>query len=489
MSLSSKHSPITPHPFSLLAHDLQRGVAELGFTTPTPIQVNSIPPAISGQDILACAQTGSGKTAAFLLPIMHRILDVVQREKASGRPVQGKTRALVLSPTRELAAQICEHLVELARFTTLRGAAVFGGVGMSPQIFAFQSGVDILIATPGRLLDHFSQPYARLANLEYLVLDEADRMLDMGFLPDIRRVLSHLPKRPRQTMFFSATLPEPIVVLAHDMLTNPAAINIERPPMVAHGIEHLAFQVPEALKQNLLLEILRQHPVRSAIVFTRTKHRANRLAQFLDYHKVSCDCIHGNRSQSQRTKALQDFRTGETQILVATDIAARGIDVEALSHVINFDVPNLVDDYIHRAGRTARANLTGHAFTLVAPQESYDFMRIEKHISTRIKRVIVEGFNYSGKPTEALEVPLAQRIAAIRAKRSQDRARGRLPRLSPKRAVELPSPRRCPTLLADRQTLLHKRGLLSHEWYKEQMIRVPGQVRRAGDRNRVVVGP
>lgn len=418
-------SSSTPFTFQMLHPDLQRGVARLGFTTPSPIQISSIPGAMAGRDILACAQTGSGKTAAFVLPILHRLLTAMEAEKAQGKLSRPVTRALVLSPTRELAAQICEHLTDLAHFTPLRGAAVFGGVGMGPQENAFRNGVQILVATPGRLLDHFSQPqaYAQLSSLDYLVIDEADRMLDMGFLPDIRRVLAHLPKRPRQTMLFSATLPDPIINLVRDMLHNPVAINIERPPVVAHGIEHSAFPVPEHLKQHLLLELLKRHPVRTAIIFTRTKHRANRLSDFLSRHKVACDCIHGNRSQSQRTKALGDFKSGATKILVATDIAARGIDVEALTHVINFDVPHLVDDYIHRAGRTARANLTGQSFTLVAPSEIHDFRQIEKHISTQIKRQTLDGFDYQSRAAEALEIPLAQRIAQIRAKRSEDRAR------------------------------------------------------------------
>jgi len=409
--------------FSSLHVDLQRAIARMGFTTPTPIQTSSIPPALAGRDILACAQTGSGKTAAFLLPIMHRILKAEETAKTAGEKPHPVTRALILSPTRELAAQICHHLVELAHFTTLRGIAVFGGVGMTPQENAFRHGVDILVATPGRLLDHFSHPYGRLPNLEYLVLDEADRMLDMGFLPDIRRVLRHLPATPRQTLFFSATLPEPIVGLSRDMLRNPVAINIERPPTVAHGVEHKAFPVASSLKQNLLLGILQKHDIKNAIVFTRTKHRANRLSQFLARNNVASDCIHGNRSQLQRTKALHDFKTGATKILVATDIAARGIDIEALSHVINFDVPMLVDDYIHRVGRTARVNLTGQAFTLVSADESDEFRKIERHISTKIERVTLEGFDYQAKPQEALEIPIAQRIAAIRARNAENRAR------------------------------------------------------------------
>jgi ATP-dependent RNA helicase RhlE len=423
MPFNPTPNPCHTPPFCDLHPDLQRGIERLGFTTPTPIQISSVGPAAAGRDILACAETGSGKTAAFLLPIMHRLLTARDHDKAHNISFRATTRALILTPTRELAAQINEHLAELARFTTIRGAAIFGGVGMGPQEAAFRRGVDILIATPGRLLDHFTYSYGVLPDLQYLVLDEADRMLDMGFLPDIRRVMRHLPTTPRQTMLFSATLPEPIVTLSRDMLRNPCAINIERPPVVAHGIEHAAFPVPENLKQQLLLAILRQYEIKNAIVFTRTKHRANRLSQFLAKHQVPCDCIHGNRSQLQRTKALADFKAGSSKILVATDIAARGIDIEALSHVINFDVPHLAEDYIHRSGRTARASLTGLAFTLVSPAETADFRQIERHIKIRIKQTTLAEFDYQARSEEALEIPLAQRIAAIRAKKAEDRAR------------------------------------------------------------------
>ena len=338
--------------------DLLRGIESVGFEQPTPIQQDAIPPALAGQDVLACAMTGSGKTAAFLLPILHRLHD---------KP-RGTTRVLVLAPTRELAAQIVEHMQGLAQFTDIKGAAVFGGVAMGPQEKNFRKGVDILVATPGRLLDHFQNDYAKLDGLEILVLDEADRMLDMGFLPDVRRVLQHLP-RPEQTLFFSATLPQPIVELAGEMLREPARLNVERKSAPATGITQAVYPVSEDLKPYLLVELLRRGDIKNVLVFTRTKHRANRLAEFLDKQGVSCDRIHGNRSQAQRTDALGRFKNGTLQVLVATDIAARGIDVEALSHVINFDVPNIPEDYIHRVGRTARAGIVGDAFTFVADEE------------------------------------------------------------------------------------------------------------------------
>ena len=394
--------------------DLLRGIESVGFEQPTPIQQDAIPPALAGRDVLACAMTGSGKTAAFLLPILHRL-----KEKP-----RGTTRVLVLAPTRELAAQIVEHMTALAKFTDIKGAAVFGGVAMGPQEKAFRKGVDVLVATPGRLLDHFQNDYAKLEGLEILVLDEADRMLDMGFLPDVRRVLQHLP-RPEQTLFFSATLPPPIVELAGEMLREPARLNVERKSAPATGITQAVYPVQENLKPYLLVELLRRGDIKNVLVFTRTKHRANRLADFLEKHGVPCDRIHGNRSQVQRTDALSRFKSGDLQVLVATDIAARGIDVEALSHVINFDVPNIPEDYIHRVGRTARAEMVGDAFTFVSEEETAELQAIEREVGSRLPRRTVEGFDYAAEPAERFEVPLQERIAAIRARRAEERARAR----------------------------------------------------------------
>jgi ATP-dependent RNA helicase RhlE len=394
--------------------DLLRGVETLGFTQPTPIQNDAIPPGLEGRDVLACAMTGSGKTAAFLLPILHQLME---------KP-RGTTRCLVLAPTRELAAQIVEHMNGLAQYSGLKGAAVFGGVAMGPQEKAFRKGADILVATPGRLLDHFQNDYAKLEGLEILVLDEADRMLDMGFLPDVRRVLKHLPP-VRQTLFFSATLPPPIVELAGEMLRDPASLNVERKSVPAHGVTQAVYPVREELKAYLLVELLRRGEIKNVLVFTRTKHRANRLADFLARHEVSCDRIHGNRSQAQRTDALARFKAGTLQVLVATDIAARGIDVEALSHVINFDVPNIPEDYIHRVGRTARAEMVGDAFTFVAEQELAELHAIEKAVGQRLPRLTLAGFDYQAKPEERFEIPIQERIAAIRARKAEERARAK----------------------------------------------------------------
>ena len=367
---------------------------------------------MQGKDVIATAQTGSGKTAAFLLPIVHRLIDKPRRT----------TRALVLAPTRELAAQILEDLTALAVHTPITGAAVFGGVGMGPQEHAFKSGVDIIVATPGRLLDHMRSSYAKMSHLEHLVLDEADRMLDMGFLPEIRRILTHLPTR-RQTLFFSATMPPPIAALSAEMLRNPVTIQMQRQAAPASGITQAVYPVPQELKPALLLHLLTRDTMRQALIFTRTKHRANRLADFLVRSGVKTERIHGNRSQSQRTAALAGFRSGTYPVLVATDIAARGIDVEALGHVVNFDVPLAPDDYIHRVGRTGRAEMTGEAFTFVSPQEESELHAIERVVGRRLPRVTVPDFDYAARAQAKLEIPLAQRIAEIRARKRGERER------------------------------------------------------------------
>jgi ATP-dependent RNA helicase RhlE len=364
--------------------DLLKAVKEKGFDQPTPIQRLAIPPLLQGRDILATAVTGSGKTAAFLLPLLQQLI---------GQP-RGKTRVLVLAPTRELAVQINEHWAELARFTGLKAAAVYGGVSPAPQAKAFRDRVTAIIATPGRLLDLQRQRVARLNDIRYLVLDEADRMLDMGFLPDIRRILETLPEE-RQTLCFSATLPPPITALARDMLRKPVALNITPQPLTAAGITHVAYPIPQELKSNLLLALLAQNESKSILTFTRTKHRANRLADFLERKGIRCGRIHGNRSQNQRTAALDGFKGGRFRVLVATDIAARGIDVEALGLVCNFDVPQQAEDYVHRVGRTGRANTAGDACTLVSPDEEGRLRSIEQTLGRRIPRKTVPGFDYA----------------------------------------------------------------------------------------------
>lgn len=358
--------------------------------------------------------TGSGKTAAFVLPILNQLID---------RP-RGKTRALVITPTRELAAQILAALDSMAVHTPITAAAIYGGVGMAPQEHALRAGVDVLIATPGRLLDHLKAPYAKLDNIEFLVLDEADRMLDMGFLPDIKRILRLVPRK-RQTLFFSATMPPAIAGLAREMLQNPRSIDLGRRSLPAVGITQAVYPVRQDLKPGLLLALLQRDDVTQALVFTRTKHRANRLAEQLVKRGVKAERIHGNRSQPQRTAALAGFKNGQYRVLVATDIAARGIDIEALGHVVNFDVPQAPDDYIHRVGRTARAEAIGDAFTFVAPEEEDDLRAIEKAIGKRLPRVTLPDFDYSARPEGKFEVPIGERIAAIRARKAEERNRAK----------------------------------------------------------------
>ena len=389
-----------------------QAVKELGFTRPTPIQSDSIPPALEGRDVLACAQTGSGKTAAFLLPILNRML--------AGK--RGTTRALIVVPTRELALQVLETAQALSVHTPLTSAAIYGGVGMGPQEHAFRTKVDLMVATPGRLLDHMTKSYASLAGVQHLVLDEADRMLDMGFLPDIKRILSHVPAK-KQVLLFSATMPNAIVQLSRDLLKDAAQINLERKSAPASGITQALYPVAQDLKASLFVKLLERGDMQEALVFTRTKHRANRLFELLEKHGVSAARIHGNRSQSARVAALDGFKNGSIRVLVATDVAARGIDVADLGHVVNFDVPAQPEDYIHRVGRTGRAEATGDAFTFVSPEEEADVRAIEKAVVRRLPRVTLPDFDYNARSAQVFEVPIAERIKEIRARKAADRQR------------------------------------------------------------------
>jgi len=330
---------------------------------------------MAGRDVLASAPTGSGKSAAFGLPMLHALVPLPR----------GKTHALVLAPTRELAAQIAEHLQSLARHTKVKVAAIYGGVGFGPQVSAFRRGTDVIVATPGRLLDHLTQGTATLDGISLLVIDEADRMLDMGFLPDVKRILKKVPAR-RQTLFFSATIPSAIGALAKAMLHDPARIDLAPQGEPAAGITQTVYAVDQMRKTGLLVELLKDNTIFSAIAFTRTKSRANRLAANLAKYRVSAERIHGDRSQAQRTRALEDFKRGKYRVLVATDIAARGIDIAALGHVINYDVPLVAEDYVHRVGRTARAKATGDAITFVAPEEEKYFAQIERALGRRLDR-------------------------------------------------------------------------------------------------------
>ncbi len=348
---------------------------DLGFTEPTPVQAAAIPPALAGRDILGSAATGSGKSAAFGLPLLQALAPLPR----------GKTRALILAPTRELAAQIAAHLQALGKHTNVSVAAVFGGVGFGPQVSAFRRGTDIVVATPGRLLDHLSQGTAVLDGISLLVIDEADRMLDMGFLPDVRRILKRIPAR-RQTLFFSATIPPPIAALAGEMLRDPVRVDLAPSAGPASGITQTIYSIDQQRKADLFVELLKDNSIFSAIAFTRTKARANRLAATLGKHSIPVERIHGDRSQAQRTRALDDFKRGKYRVLVATDIAARGIDIVELGHVVNYDVPMVPEDYVHRVGRTARAQATGDAITFVAPDEEKYFAQIERALGRRLNR-------------------------------------------------------------------------------------------------------
>lgn len=365
---------------------LQQGVREMDFTHPTPIQVAAIPPALKGNDILGSAETGTGKTAAYLLPTMQKLLTVPSNaNKARTAP-----RALILVPTRELALQVAEHAERLGAHTKLRSAAIFGGVSLVNQEKVLQRGVDIVIATPGRLLDHVQRRNITFGSIEIFVLDEADRMLDVGFLPDIRKVARLLP-RQRQTMLFSATL-QPILELAAEVTHNPVRVGVEKAAAPA-VIEQTLFPVPEDRKIQALQALLRQDGVHSVLVFTRTKHRADKVAKNLQRAGVVAAVIHSNRSQNQRIAALEAFRNGQARVLVATDIAARGIDVEGVSHVVNFDLPSVAEDYVHRIGRTGRAQMAGAAFTLVTPSDEVMVRKIETILKQRIQRQRLAGIS------------------------------------------------------------------------------------------------
>jgi ATP-dependent RNA helicase RhlE len=362
-----------------LSEALLRAVADQGYASPTPIQAQAIPAVLAGRDLLAAAQTGTGKTAAFTLPLLHRLAD---SPRSGGRPDR-TPRALVLVPTRELAAQVSDSVRVYGRHTGLRAAVVFGGVGLQPQVTALRRGIDLLIATPGRLLDLAGQRHADLSGIEFLVLDEADRMLDMGFIHDIKRILGLLPK-VRQNLLFSATFSEDIRRLAAGILHRPLSIEVAPRNAPAELVSHSVYHVAKTGKQALLAHLLSQGGWGQTLVFTKTKHGANRLAEQLDRDGFRVAVIHGNKSQSARTQALADFKEDRVQILVATDIAARGLDIQQLPHVVNYELPQVPEDYVHRIGRTGRAGTDGTAVSLVCADESPQLRDIERLLGRRL---------------------------------------------------------------------------------------------------------
>ncbi len=365
-----------------LSKPVLAGVTKMGYTSPTPIQEQAIPPVMEGRDVLGLAQTGTGKTAAFVLPILDRLLE--------GR--RGVIRALIVAPTRELAEQIHQDIAALGKFTRLRSATVYGGVGMVPQIKALKGRAEIIVACPGRLLDHMERGNADLSNLEVLVLDEADHMFDMGFLPAIRRILAKVPKGA-QRLLFSATMPKELRYLADEVLTDPVDVEVGRRSPAA-TVSHALYPVDKSAKTELLKHLLKQHDPRSVLVFTRTKHGAKKLAGQLENGNHFVASIQGNLSQNKRQQALDGFRDGKYHILVATDIAARGIDVSGVSHVINYDMPDTVEAYTHRIGRTGRAERTGEAFTFMTRDDERMVRAIEGTLGQKIERVDVEGFGF-----------------------------------------------------------------------------------------------
>lgn len=379
-----------------LIEPLLRAIQAEGYDKPTPIQVQAIPHVLAGTDLIGCAQTGTGKTAAFALPILQRMTELTQQQR------RGVLRALVLSPTRELASQIGDSFEAYGRHTGLRHAVIYGGVGKQPQINALKRGVDILVATPGRLLDLMGEGYIKLNTIEVFVLDEADRMLDMGFINDVRRVLRSLPQK-RQTLLFSATMPPAIQELARQMLYKPVRVEVTPQATTVESIQQSVFFVDKKQKGNLLQHLLDDAAIRRVLVFTRTKHGANKLAKQLNLVNISAEAIHGNKSQTARERALESFKSGKVRVLVATDIAARGIDVDDVTHVINYDLPNEPESYVHRIGRTARAGASGVAYSFCDAEERKYLRDIERIIRLSIPVVKDHPFPPSETPATATE--------------------------------------------------------------------------------------
>lgn len=404
-----------------LLTDLLRAVADQGYTDPTPIQQQAIPAILEGRDILASAQTGTGKTAGFTLPLLQRL--------RPNQPIKGRRtpRALILAPTRELAAQVDDSVKTYGKYLSLRSAVVYGGISIVPQIQALRRGVDILVATPGRLLDHLNQGSVDLSQVEILVLDECDRMLDMGFIHDIRKILAKLPPT-RQTLLFSATFSKEIQRLANTLLKSPVLIEVAPRNTAAEQVKQIVYSVDRDRKRELLAYMISFHNWQQVLVFTRTKHGANRLAEQLAKDGLKATAIHGNKTQAARTRALNDFKQGKVRVLVATDVASRGLDIDQLPHVVNFDLPNVPEDYVHRIGRTGRAGNAGQAVSLVSRDEYPLLQGIERLLNQSLIQDVISGY----EPTVALQA----RVATVHPKSTSNRRHS--PKATPESSADSP---------------------------------------------------
>lgn len=400
-----------------LSTDLLRAVADEGYTTPTPIQQQAIPAILQGHDIFASAQTGTGKTAGFTLPLLQRL--------STTRPVKGQRhpRALILTPTRELAAQVSDSVRTYGKYLSLKSAVVYGGVGIVPQIQALRRGVDIVVATPGRLLDHLGQKTLDLSQIEILVLDECDRMLDMGFIHDIRKIMAQLPAS-RQTLMFSATFSKPIQQLASTLLKSPVQIEVAPRNTAAEQVEQVVHPVDRDRKRELLSYMIGFNNWKQVLVFTRTKHGANRLAEQLAKDGLKSTAIHGNKSQAARTRALSDFKQGKVRVLVATDVASRGLDIDQLPHVVNFELPNVPEDYVHRIGRTGRAGNEGRAVSLVSHDEYPLLKDIEKLLNRSLTKDVIPGYEPTASSHARNDQPDRHRSKQRRSSRTKPRKAG-----------------------------------------------------------------
>ncbi len=420
-----------------LIPELLRAVADSGYTEPTPIQAQAIPIVLAGKDVMGGAQTGTGKTAGFTLPLLHRL---ARHASTSSSPARHPIRALILCPTRELAMQVHESVKTYSKYLALRSICIYGGVDIKPQIAEMKEGREIVVATPGRLLDHVQQKTVSFNFVEFLVLDEADRMLDMGFIPDIKRILAMLPKE-RQSLLFSATFSDEIKKLADAMLRAPQLIEVARRNMVSETITHRVHPVATDRKRYLLLQLLKESELSQVLVFVGTKFGASRLAVWLERQGIAADAIHGDKSQQQRTEALEAFKSGKARVLVATDVAARGLDIDDLPHVINYELPHVAEDYIHRIGRTGRAGKTGEATSLVAPEEKMRLADIEKLTKFKIEQVIVPGFEpgSTGPTSEPERDPRGRGGSGGHGHSHRERERNP-DRHGPKTSVRMPAP-------------------------------------------------